>query len=290
MFQYAAGLTLARDLGVPFATARNADLHRVFRTTAARLTRPPTPIRGFIERRTPVYEGPEKRQHGFDPGLAEQRPPIDLRRYFQSERHFAHRADEIAAEFRPRPRHQKTAADRFERVQRGRPPVAAVHVRRTDYLTNTRFNALSTAYVAACVARFPKDAPVLVVSDDAAWCRRTFTAERFCFFETEAEHPAHDLLALSLASRLAVANSSFSWWAAWLGERAGRTRQVLVPDPPFKGFASVDYYPARWERVPGAWWEPGPSVLDDAALRAMPEPAQEETAEEPGGSPIPFGG
>ena len=44
----------------------------------------------------------------------------------------------------------------------------------------------------------------------------------------DAANPLHDLHLMSLATHHIIANSSYSWWAAWLGEKPGQ--QVIMPD------------------------------------------------------------
>jgi hypothetical protein len=69
-----------------------------------------------------------------------------------------------------------------------------------------------------------------IFSDDPAWCGDTFTDP-----DTEvvdagnaAANPLHDLHLMSLAGHHIIANSSYSWWAAWLGDKPGQ--QVIMPE------------------------------------------------------------
>ena len=70
----------------------------------------------------------------------------------------------------------------------------------------------------------------LIFSDDPEWCRAEFReADEVVIDSGEAgRNPLHDLRLMSLASHHIIANSTYSWWAAWLAKRPGQ--KVLMPD------------------------------------------------------------
>lgn len=113
-----------------------------------------------------------------------------------------------------------------------------VHVRRGDYLYLPRvYGILNEDYFARAVARArklaqrdsPKQAQVLVFSDDLDWCRKqSFFAEDTKFVDEKA-----DIYALTLMARFkrfVISNSTFSWWAAVLSRD---TEFVIAPDKHF---------------------------------------------------------
>jgi hypothetical protein len=109
----------------------------------------------------------------------------------------------------------------------------AVHVRRRDYLNLPIFQVCDPLYYSEAMrqmrARLP-DARFFIFSDDPEWCRSEFReADQEVVDSGEAAaNPLHDLHLMSLASHHIIANSSYSWWAAWLGEKPGQ--QVIMPD------------------------------------------------------------
>ena len=72
------------------------------------------------------------------------------------------------------------------------------------------------------MGHFSGDTTFLFFSDDIPWCRTRFRDRRFVFVEGQAE--VADLLLMSLCEGHIIANSSFSWWGAWLDPRKDRDR------------------------------------------------------------------
>jgi hypothetical protein len=109
----------------------------------------------------------------------------------------------------------------------------AVHVRRGDYLRIPVFQVCDENYYRQSMdemrARIP-DARFFIFSDDPQWCRQTFDAADTVVVDSgqAAANPLHDLYLMSLAGHHIIANSSYSWWAAWLGDKPGQ--QVIMPE------------------------------------------------------------
>ena len=109
----------------------------------------------------------------------------------------------------------------------------AVHVRRTDYLDIPAFQVNDESYYHDSMdelrARLP-NARFYVFSDDTEWCRREFRNPDTEVIDSGAlaANPLHDLYLMSLASHHIIANSSYSWWAAWLGDKPDQ--QVIMPE------------------------------------------------------------
>jgi hypothetical protein len=126
----------------------------------------------------------------------------------------------------------------------------AVHVRRTDYLQEKRYGFVGLSYYKTAMARMQEllsDPLFVFFSDDMKWCRENFAGSRYIFFE-EANW-SEDYLQLHLMSRCShqvIANSSFSWWAAWLNEHPSKI--VMRPAEPFleKSLLYEAHYPAEW--------------------------------------------
>ena len=129
----------------------------------------------------------------------------------------------------------------------------AVHVRRTDYLTENRYGFLGEDYYkdAMGILNEKMEDPLFVFfSDDITWCKETFINSKTIFFEDE--NWTEDYLQLHLISRCAhqvIANSSFSWWGAWLNTNPDKI--VIRPGKPFKeeGLLYESHYPQEWITV-----------------------------------------
>lgn len=113
----------------------------------------------------------------------------------------------------------------------------SVHVRRTDYLlVANNAPALNISYQrkAMTVLRQKVSSPRwFIFSDDIEWCRKEFSDLKDAVFVSgnDAE-PWEDIRLMSACKHHIIANSSFSWWGAYLGDYCGIT---LYPKPWFNG-------------------------------------------------------
>ena len=142
---------------------------------------------------------------------------------------------------------------------------AFLHVRRTDYLEGLNpghHGNMSIEYYRSAIARIKeeiKGVKFFVFSDDPEWCRQAFPEFRTVdhnrpggrYFGSDVTGREHeDIWLMSLCRHAVIANSTFSWWGAWLGDdRPGRI--VIAPDRWFSQ-TSLDYkdiVPERWTKI-----------------------------------------
>ena len=100
----------------------------------------------------------------------------------------------------------------------------SVHIRRTDYLNLPRYHTNLTKQWYELAMFFFPNRKFLFFSDDIAWCKDNFAQHTFSPFAGEAE----DLCAMTLCNGSIIANSSFSWWGAYLNNLSGHG-QVICP-------------------------------------------------------------
>ena len=140
-----------------------------------------------------------------------------------------------------------------------------VHVRRTDVLrTENPKGPVELDYYARAIEAMRERTPaarVFVFSDDIAWCQEQLSLSlptTFVSSETPDElHPADDLYLMSLCRHFVIANSTYSWWAAWLGKAPEKIviaprRWYRTDDPAFNGdsyLTSADLIPSTWIRI-----------------------------------------
>jgi hypothetical protein len=175
--------------------------------------------------------------------------PTELYGYFQSERYFKHCAAEIRGYLQPHPRMAAMLEREFRDLLAF--DTCSVHVRRGDYVGNSDFTDLSaTDYYARAFAQFSSATRFVVFSDDLDWCRAKFAGERFVFIE--ALNEIEDLILMSWCRGHIIANSSMSWWGAWLDARP--EKKVIAPAHWFSG-ARADprrrFYPRRDGKLTG---------------------------------------
>lgn len=106
----------------------------------------------------------------------------------------------------------------------------AIHVRRGDYLGLTDAHPLQNVnYYETALDKLSSD-EVIVFSDDLEWCIRNFksTHKRKYYFANMDQQTS--ICAMSMVSNLVIANSTFSWWGAWLNNNPNK----------------IVYYPKKW--------------------------------------------
>jgi hypothetical protein len=176
--------------------------------------------------------------------------------YCQSSKFFSDVSGLIRELFDPHPdlkqRVRETYSDLFTETQKETSVV--VHVRRGDYMTgaNKTFHGILTEkYFLAAMDEMRsriKGATFLIFSDDADFCRRTFTGPDVQVVDEPDGEIAFHLMCQF--RHYIMSNSSFSWWATYLGEPA---ETVIAPDRWFGPAGPQDYqdiYEPGWIRMP----------------------------------------
>lgn len=177
-----------------------------------------------------------ERSLAYDPAVERIRPGTTMVGHFQSWRYF----DDVADEVRKRLSSLTAPSDWFreqsELLQPGRGDVM-LHVRRGDYLLpeQQRVQGLTTrAYYLRALAvlrRMGFDGRVWLSSDspDAARAELADVGDLAVLDPPPGTSPFEVVLLMARADALVTANSSFSWWAGYLGDRPGHT--VIAPRP-----------------------------------------------------------
>ena len=254
LFQYALGRVLAEKHGVPLVLGANwynsegwAEVsHFLKLPIRARVARGGIPgsiasrlLRKLTKKHYLEYLGlpvlcENPYDHSFDPRFPEAPADCVISGYFQTPGYFESMGGELREEINgllaqsmvldacPPPIIQKVS----------QPNSIAVHVRRGDFIRIPIFDVCDEPYYRQSMdemrARVP-DARFFIFSDDPEWCRGTFTDAETEVIDcgSASTNPLHDLYLMSLASHHIIANSSYSWWAAWLGDKPGQ--QVIMP-------------------------------------------------------------
>lgn len=193
----------------------------------------------------------------FYPQFFDQPDPTYLNGMFQSEKFFAGTADLLRLHFSFRYPAPPAVAALAARIRSG--PSAAVHFRRGDYQRNASFareiGALDLAYYRRAVALLRERSPgatLYIFSDDIEGVAREFTPPGPHEFVrcVQPWHAYDKIRLMSLCEHIAIANSTFSWWAAWLN--SSPVKLVIAPDPWFERSThdTSDLVPAGWIRLP----------------------------------------
>tara|TARA_R110000851_G_scaffold229758_1_gene382468 strand:+ start:25046 stop:25789 length:744 start_codon:yes stop_codon:yes gene_type:complete len=233
MFQYAAGYAHAKRMGTEFfypvkpigEDKRSPNLHDIFHLTASQ-----------TGQHGPLYDDVPT---GFHYTPIPECDHMTLNGYFQSAKYFKECEEEIRKEFTFRNPTNLI-------VPKG---TVSVHVRRSDYLKFPNHHPLcSMEYYRTAMAKF-EGYNFLVLSDDREWCAKWFDLPNTVI--SKAHSAQEDLQLMSKCDHHIMANSSFSWWGAWLNTQEGK--RVIIPE---KWFGSAynrwdtsDLYHPSWEKL-----------------------------------------
>jgi hypothetical protein len=213
-------------------------------------------LRRYASRRAAPAHWHQPPTFAFYPQFFAQPDPTYLNGMFQSEKFFAPVADLLRVQFSLRYPPQPEVATLAERIRQG--PSAALHFRRGDYTRNAAFNSeigvVGPDYYERAVrllrARSP-DSTLYIFSDDIEYVAREFVPSGpHVFVRCVAPwHPWDKIRLMSLCEHIAIANSTFSWWAAWLNPSPEKL--VLAPDPWFarSQHDGSDVVPAAWTKI-----------------------------------------
>jgi hypothetical protein len=177
--------------------------------------------------------------HSFDPRFLSVPADCLLFGYFQSPLYFRGFESRLREELLTDGLGLETGReDLAERLRQ--PGSIAVHVRRTDYTGNPNVELCGLEYYHKAIQRMRdtvENARFHVFSDDPAWCREHLKADDIEVVGHDRPPSAlTDLHLMKLASHHIIANSTYSWWAAWLGKKEGQ--RVLMPGRWFDGIVA----------------------------------------------------
>lgn len=259
MFQYAAGWAVASRLGCRLVLdtsklqARGLRTVRPFGLNGLCIEAEVDTLGYFALRACTVVRQPA---FTYAPGLLKSvTVGSRLQGYWQSERFFAAQREALLRHFKLREEPDAAALALSHRIDAA-PDATSVHIRRGDYVSDpesARFHGSCTLdRYRDCLHELRSQHPdlrVFVFSDDPQWVRNNFPADSSVeFVQPQLESPAVDLWLMSRCRHHVLANSSFSWWGAWLATRQGRKLAPVRWFTEAAGLDDRDLVPSSWER------------------------------------------
>jgi len=171
----------------------------------------------------------------FDPNFLKTPGNLYLDGYWQDEKYFVDIRDVILREFTVKyeqDRQSREIADKIANTQS-----VSIHVRRGDYISNPEtkraHGVCGLDYYRQCVSLIAEriaNPHFFVFSDDPGWVTDTLRLDYPTTFVThnDADRCYEDLRLMSMCKHNITANSSFSWWGAWLNQNRGKI--VIAPE------------------------------------------------------------
>jgi hypothetical protein len=179
--------------------------------------------------------------------------------YWQSEKYFLSIRDILLDDLKFKP----TLSESFRILAESilsTPKSVSVHIRRGDYHNNPQVNkihgVLSTKYYLESMAIIREklgNPRFYFFSDDIDWVKNEFNQLENAFFidNNKGNSSFEDMRLMSLCKHNVIANSSFSWWGAWLNQNPNKI--VIAPKQwfadPIKNEEAKDIVPESWIKL-----------------------------------------
>lgn len=187
--------------------------------------------------------------------------PLYLSGYWQSEKYFITVADSLRTMITPGVVMDSRNKDLIETL--GSTDSVAVHIRRTDYNQASFFQPMGLDYYQRAFQRIGQRITkprYFIFSDDIAWSQQQLKDLKDATFvdHNNGDDSFKDLLLMSACRHQVIANSTFSWWAAWLNHFPDK--MVVAPETWFRNTYATKkepVYPSRFyssrDLLPPGW-------------------------------------
>ena len=168
---------------------------------------------------------------------------VNLKGYFQSELYFKDSEGEIRNLFKFR--EGKTDPSLISHRS------TCVHVRRGDYVSSPNHHPVQSREYYLRAMNQIGEGTFYVFSDDLQWCKDNIQFSDMDIVFIDIEDPYVSLNLMAQCSNHVIANSSLSWWAAWLGKKEGQ--KVFSPSnwfgPALSHNDTSDLYCKEWYKI-----------------------------------------
>jgi Glycosyl transferase family 11 len=165
--------------------------------------------------------------------------------YWQSEKYFKINSDIIRNDFSP-------SNDMISKLNK-KPLIdtntVSMHIRRTDYVKSNGYHPVQDIeYYKKALDIIGEYDYIFVFSDDMQWCKDNLPFNNMVFMSDFSN--LEDLYLMSMCKNNIIANSSFSWWGAWLNNNPNK--KVIAPNKWFgekTGIDESDIIPETWIKI-----------------------------------------
>ncbi len=193
----------------------------------------------------------EKQKFRFEPQIKQLKDCSYLYGYFQTEKYFSNVKDELLKAFtlKDKPSVQNQGLIAQIKAENA----VSVHIRRGDY-QNSPFNLLELNYYQQAIELIKQKVEnprFYIFSNDTQWISQNFGAleiDKTIVIHNQAEKSYMDMVLMSYCKHNICANSSFSWWGAWLNQYPDKI--IITPKQWFK---NKEYTQSTYDLIPENW-------------------------------------
>jgi hypothetical protein len=196
---------------------------------------------------------PEKKYHqeGYGYYDVDITDDVELIGYFQSEKFFKHCENEVRHQFKFKKEIVDSVLNQYPEITKS----ASLHIRRGDYVNQPNHHPLMPLEYYNEFLNNHKDEydKIFVFTDDIDWAKETYQGEKYIFPYFNENNDLYSFVLLSQSKTTVIANSTYSWWAAWLNDN--KDKKIYCP-PHNKWFGSMynsletkDILPKEWNII-----------------------------------------
>jgi hypothetical protein len=247
------GYELERIFNIQASQAMQADMQAVLGVYRHKLIRKAFKVTGLNK----IFKSScvEEPHFHFSPGMLSISDNSYINGYWQSEKYFLGIEDEIRSEFAFKLPMSQQNAEVAKIISQTNS--VSLHVRRNDFANNSSVNSIhglcSLEYYKSAIRYIAErvECPSFYIfSDDSTWVKGNLKIDYpFEFVDhNRGRESFNDMRLMSWCQHHIIANSSFSWWGAWLNKNPDKI--VIAPKRWFANSTSTrDLIPERWVRI-----------------------------------------
>lgn len=176
---------------------------------------------------------------------------------WHSEKYFINIREQILNKFSFNTKNLDESNKQWAKIISKDPHSISIHIRRGDYVKIDpndyyQFNNVSTLkYYNQAINIFKKklgNSRFYIFSNDIEWCQKNFIGNNYYFINVnKGKDSIYDLYLMTLCKHHINANSTFSWWGAWLSNNTNK--EVIVPHDFIRNVETKDIYPNSWIKL-----------------------------------------
>ena len=180
----------------------------------------------LVKRPNSYYKGKENTV--FYPNVFKYMEGAYLDGYWQNEKYFSAIRKGLINDFTLKNKIGENATNFLKNIKNTNS--VSVHIRRGDYLGNKYYGVCDINYFKKAMKKIDeniKNPVCFIFSDDIDWCKDNFNHDNNIVFVDNTESALEDLELMKHCKHNIIANSSFSWWGAWLNQN--KDKIVISP-------------------------------------------------------------
>ena len=213
----------------------------------------------LLRQNIPSYRKPElyeKQLFNFDSDVLKATANAYLTGYWQSYKFFESIRSALLNDFEFSETPAKIQYEFIDKIHQQNS--VSVHIRRGDYVSNPEYTKIhgvcSTDYYHRAIEYIcskVENPAFYFFSDDMDWVKKNITVNNDCVYVTgtPAGKDFYEMYLMSICKHNIIANSSFSWWGAWLNKNTEKiviAPKLWMADPTID---TTDLIPANWIRI-----------------------------------------